>query len=223
MRERWARLSTAVQICILLVAGAALFGAVAQVGTIITAGPIQAVRIVDGLSNQMAAVDHAGAVSVTNTTQGADIVDSSNRFTIAHITSLTHVSGLVSVRDDNCLTCRMRVDHFNVLVTQPHISGAIRAQQVTNCGSTATQAVATNANRRDLMVQNYGNNTIFVGYGTTGHVALSTTNGIALHANTALANASPSTALWLYNYQGPLSCMTPDTNSVPMAILEILR
>ena len=149
------------------------------------------------------------------------------RITVAHVTSLTHVSGLVSVRDDNCLTCRMRIDHYNVLVTQPHISGALRTWQVSQCGTTASLAINTNANRRDLWVMNRGNGNIYVGYGVTGHVALTTANGWPLHATASAitTTARHSTALstvYLQNYQGPLACIA-DLAGQTLQVMEVLR
>ena len=144
--------------------------------------------------------------------------------TIQHISSVTHVSGLVSVRDDNCLTCRMRIDHYNALAVQPHISGSVRAWQVAQCGDTATIAVATNANRRDIILKNIGTTTatavsqatIYIGFGVTGHVALTAANGYALH-NTAGANQ-----LILSNYNGPIACIATSTGQT-LGVLEVLR
>lgn len=232
MRERWARLNVIVQVCFLLVVGTVLIGAVAQLGTLITAGPIQAVRVVDGLSNQLAAVDHFGAIGVA--------IDSSrltaDRLTISHISSLTHVFGRIQVSDDTCPTCRARVDHFNALANQPHISGALRAWQVNTCGVTATQGVATNANRRDLILKNLGGgdnperSIIFLGFGTTGHVALSTNNGypLAVHlVMTGAAGVPPSVVsvtpdLVIANYQGPISCIAHASSAI-LSVIEILR
>ena len=159
------------------------------------------------------------------------------RITIAHTTSVTHVSGLVSIRDDTCPTCKARVDHYNALANQPHISGALRAWQVSACGTTASLAVASNANRRDLVLKNLGGdaanserNVIFVGFGATGHVALSTANGypLAIHyavfggaatSNPTMVSTSP---LVLTNYQGPIACVT-NQNTAILSIIEVLR
>lgn len=153
--------------------------------------------------------------------------NTAQRSTVAHVTSVTHVAGLVSIRDDNCLTCRMRVDHYNVLVTQPHISGALRTWQVSQCGTTASLAVNTNENRRDLWLMNRGNGNIYIGYGTTGHVALTTGNGWPIHATASAITtvARHSTALsivYLQNYQGPIACIA-DLAGTAMQVMEILR
>lgn len=59
-------------------------------------------------------------------------------WSIAHIQSTIHVGGALEVRDKTCLTCTARVDHYNALVVQPHISGALRTWQVSQCGTTAS-------------------------------------------------------------------------------------
>ena len=145
---------------------------------------------------------------------------------LAHISSVTHVSGLLSIRDDTCLTCKARVDHYNALANQPHISGALNAFRVSNCGTTATIALASNPNRRDLYLQNGATSqviatdmaSIFIGLGATGHVALTAANGFVLHAG---AHTSTN-RLYLPNYQGPISCIGTTAGS-PLQILEILR
>ena len=149
---------------------------------------------------------------------------------VRHVTSVAHVAaaggGLV-IRDDTCLTCRMRVDHYNALVVQPHISGALRTWQVSQCGTTAALAINTNANRRDLWVMNRGNGNIYVGYGVTGHVALTTTNGWPLHATASAitTTARHSTALsiaYFPNSQGPLACIS-DLAGQTLQVMELLR
>lgn len=145
---------------------------------------------------------------------------------VSHVSSLTHVSGLISVRDDTCPTCKARVDHYNALANQPHISGAIRAWQVSQCGPTATIAVASNANRRDIYLRNQGTTwtgrddggNIFIGFGVTGHVALTAANGWVMHAGAHIATST----LILYNYQGPISCIGLTAGST-LGVLEMLR
>lgn len=136
------------------------------------------------------------------------------------------MSGAIQLRDKTCATCTARVDHYNALAMQAHIGGAILAWQVSQCGTTATIAVATNANRRDLYLRNISSTgplaadsaNIFIGLGVTGHVALTAANGWVLHA----AAHMTSNTLILPNYQGPLSCIGT-TAGATLSILEILR
>lgn len=144
-------------------------------------------------------------------------------WTLSHIGSQVHVSGAMELRDKTCVTCTARVDHYNAVAMQAHVSGGVRMWQVSQCGSTAATAVATNTNRRALMVKNLGttaNVNIWVGYGTTGHVALSTANGWALgqHEGTGAA----SSWLVLDNYQGPLSCIST-VAGMTLGVTEVLR
>lgn len=147
-------------------------------------------------------------------------------WTLAHVGSQVHVAGRVQIGDNACPTCRARVDHYNALAMQPHISGAINAWQVGQCGSTATIAIATNTNRRDLYLRNISSTgigstdgaNIFIGLGVTGHVALTAANGWVLHAAAHMA----SNTLILPNYQGPVSCIGTTAGST-LSILEILR
>lgn len=147
-------------------------------------------------------------------------------WTLAHVGSQVHVAGRVQIGDNACPTCRARVDHYNALATQPHISGAINAWQVGQCGTTARIAIATNANRRDLYLRNISSTgplaadsaNIFIGLGVTGHVALTADNGWVLHA----AAHMTSNTLILPNYQGPVSCIGTTAGST-LSILEILR
>jgi hypothetical protein len=144
-------------------------------------------------------------------------------WSLAHIQSATHVRGSVQIGDNACPTCRARVDHYNALAQQPHISGAIRIWTVSQCGGTAATAVVTDPNRRTLMVKNLGttaNVNIWIGFGTTGHVALTAANGWALgqHEGTGAA----SSQLVLDNYQGPLSCIST-VAGMSLGVTEILR
>lgn len=138
----------------------------------------------------------------------------------AHASSVRHIAGYVYIRDAHCATCWARVDHFNTLVVQKHIGGAIRAWQVSQCGTTARTVVASNANRREIRLTNQGTSNIYIGYGATGHVALTATNGWPMHA------ASGSTGLAgpviLTEYQGPIACVT-DLQGQTLGVLEVLR
>ena len=165
---------------------------------------------------------------------------------VGHISAVVHVAGALQIGDMTCPTCRARVDHYNVLVVQPHISGAFRAWRVASCGTTATQMISTNPNRRDLYIQNLGGPTVsagahsnvYLGFGTTGHVALTINNGWVLHSmsrsitpattsDTArvMTGAGDTSRLILYNYAGPVSCISATTGPLgaTLTILEILR
>lgn len=147
-------------------------------------------------------------------------------WSLSHIGSQLHVAGKVQIGDKSCATCTARVDHYGALANQPHISGAIRAWRVSQCGTTAATAVVTNADRRDLYLRNITSTgpsaadgaNIFIGFGTTGHVALTASNGWVLHAAAHMA----SNTLVLPNYQGPVSCIGTTAGS-SLSILEILR
>ena len=151
------------------------------------------------------------------------VVRQGSVWTLSHIGAQVHVAGAIELRDKTCVTCTARVDHYNALAMQPHIGGALRIWQVSQCGSTAATAVATNTNRRTLIVKNLGttaNVNIWIGYGTTGHVALSSANGWALgqHEGTGAA----SSQLALDNYQGPLACIST-VAGMTLGVVEILR
>ena len=181
---------------------------------------MQHVSIVDLPRWAHMAVAQSGIWNIAAAHQGG-------QWTIAHITSVTHIAGSLQIQDRTCTTCRARVDHYNVLVVQPHISGALRTWQVNQCGTTASLAINTNANRRDLWVMNRGNGNIYIGYGATGHVALTTANGWPLHATASAitSTARHSTALstvYLQNYQGPLACIS-DLAGQSLQVMEILR
>lgn len=144
-------------------------------------------------------LSHIGAVVHVAIVSGASGGPLSTN--VAHISGVTHVTGQV----------------------RGHYSGAVRAYQVSQCGGTAATAVVTNTDRRDLIVKNIGttaNNTIWVGFGTTGHVALTAANGWALtqHEGTA----GNSSQLILENYQGPLSCISTAAG-MTLGVIEVLR
>ena len=160
------------------------------------------------------------------TARGVFVVGHVN-VTLAHVSSALHVAGgRITLRDPHCATCTARVDHYNALAVQPHISGALNAFQVQQCGTTATIALASNANRRDLWLRNTGTTqvtgadmaNIFIGLGATGHVALTAANGWVLH----VAAHNTSNMLYLPNYQGPVSCIGTTAGST-LSILELLR
>lgn len=162
---------------------------------------------------------------------------------IPHISSVLHVAGYGTFRanlhDTATLAHVSSVTHI-VGVTRFHYSGALRATQVQSCGTTTATVVATNTDRRDLYVKNIGllanpqnAHTVFVGFGTAGHVALTVNNGYAIHAAGIQYPASlqtgvilpvvyTNTELILYNYQGPLSCISTGSGA-NLSVLEVLR
>ena len=105
-------------------------------------------------------------------------------------------------------------------VAAVHASGAFRAWRVAQCGTTARSAVATNQARRELWLTNMGTSNIYIGYGTTGHVALTTSNGWPMHQSSA--STGSAYPVKLRGYYGPISCIT-DNGSQELGILEILR
>lgn len=165
------------------------------------------------------------AVTVTGTALDVNCTGCSAASVVAvdHISSVTHVVLVAS-------------GHANV--TRQHISGAFRAWRIANCGTTAAIAVKENRDRRDLYLQNLGgpaasgsaHYNIYLGYGTQGHVALTINNGWVLHAMGYLGagttpSTGPTTQLILYNYQGPLACIsaTATGGGPQLSILEVLR
>lgn len=159
------------------------------------------------------------------TARGVFVVGHVN-VTLAHVSSALHVAGgRIALRDPHCATCTARVDHYNALAVQPHISGVLNAWQVQQCGTTATIAVASNANRRDIFLKNSSTSAsaagdqanIFIGLGTTGHVALTASNGWVLHQTVGTSNQ-----IYIPNYQGPVSCIGTTAGST-LSVLEIPR
>lgn len=187
-------------------------------------------------------IAHIGSVvHVVSVSGSGSSVSQSGQWNVAHISGILHVRVSPSsnandllgthaqVRDKNCTTCSVRVDHVGAMAVQAHQSGSMRAWQVNACGGTATMAVASNASRRDLILKNLGgaaansdSNVIFVGFGTTGHVALTTANGfpITVHMSTAPVMATPPVVL--SNYQGPLACIT-NANTAVLSVIEVLQ
>jgi hypothetical protein len=109
-----------------------------------------------------------------------------------------------------------------VHVTAIHSSGALRAWRVVACGTTQATAVPTNTARRDLWLTNMGTSNIYIGYGTAGHLAVTTANGWPMHA--ASASTGLAGPVQLLNYQGPIRCIT-DLGGLgqQLGILEILK
>jgi hypothetical protein len=135
-------------------------------------------------------------------------------YTIQHISSVVHVAGMSSAGGS--------------VKTENHLSGALRAWRVASCGTTTTQAVASNANRRTLIVNNIGTRPVYLGYGATGHVALTQANGYPMHSmgftganGINSENHRYAGPLILESYQGPISCIAPALTD--LSIIEILR
>ena len=133
------------------------------------------------------------------------------------VTNVTHVTVMGTISH---LSGQLHITAF-------HSSGALRAWQVSTCGTTASLAIATNRARRDLILQNIGTRPIFIGYGTTGHVALTTSNGFMLHAGEGTGGSAaqmPSALgrLELRDYNGPIACIATDAGQT-MNVLEILK
>lgn len=125
---------------------------------------------------------------------------------VAHISGVTHVTGQV----------------------RAHYSGAIRAWQVSACGGTPSLAIASNDARRDLILKNIGggpnaeSSVIWVGFGTTGHVALANQNGFPLGIHFSTSPAFFTAPLVLENYQGPVACLATANHAV-LSVIEVLR
>jgi len=156
---------------------------------------------------------------------------------IRHISSTVHIAGTValsgspSVSQSGSWTVQaahqggawtVNVAHVSgqLHIAAIHASGALRASRVTSCGTSAATVVATNTARRELWLTNMGTVNIYLGYGTTGHVALTTANGWPMHA------ASSSTGLAypvkLREYAGPVSCIADGPNQ-QLGVLEVLK
>lgn len=158
--------------------------------------------LVDRTGTHRGAINSSGELSVK--------VGSVGHFSVAHISSVLHVAGQGS---------------SGAVKTEAHTTGALRAYRVTSCGSTVATLAVTNTSRRDLLVNNIGTNTIYIGYGAAGHVALTAANGFPMHAmGMSSANPVPNhqwAILTLQNYQGPLSCISLGVSEV--SIIEILK
>lgn len=164
---------------------------------------------------------------------------------IQHISSVLHVRihgfGFhnTNVVEPSTEAIRVtNVTHVTVMGTLSHISqqlhmanmhssGSLRAWTISTCGTSASLAIATNRVRRDLILQNIGTRPIFIGYGTTGHVALTTSNGFMLHAGEGTGGSAsqiPSALgrLELRDYTGPIACISGDAGQT-MNVLEILK
>lgn len=111
---------------------------------------------------------------------------------VAHVGSVVHVTGV--------------------------ISSHITAFAVANCGTTAAAAVIPHPQqilqRRDIILQNAGNGTIFIG---GSHVTVTAASGLGLHSG-----AVSTSRLVLENFQGRIDCITVG-DSQTLNIIEVWR
>jgi len=152
-------------------------------------------------------VDRTGSHRATISATGRLSVDS----TVSHVSSALHVAGQGA---------------SGAVKTEEHATGTLKVSRLT-CGTASVMLVHTSAARRDLMVNNIGERPVWVGYGATGHVALTIDNGFPLHSM-SISSANPIVGenhryavLTLANYQGPLYCI--GVVATPISIIEILR
>ena len=146
----------------------------------------------------------------------------SGEWNIAHIGSTVHLAGGVTtqiapVAHITSVTHAVLISSGHANVLRFHVSGSLRVTLVANCGTGASQVLASNPDRRDLMIQNAGKSTVWVGYGAQGHVVLTAANGWGIHAGSSTMNP-----LTLWNYQGPLSCISAGDSEL-IKLMEIWR
>ena len=173
----------------------------------------------------------------------ADAVNVFHQSTVRHVSSVTHVFGFVRIVNVAGANATLTGSSLDVNVTNTaavsqsgewnvrhvsgamhiagvHGSGALRAWRVASCGTAASSVIATNTARREIWLTNMGTSNIYIGYGVTGHVALTTSNGWPMHA--ASASTGLAYPMKFRNYYGPLSCIT-DNGSQQLGVMEILR
>ena len=159
-----------------------------------------------------------------------------DNWAVSHISGTLHVAGTVSLSGGHSLvsshissvTHVVLVSSGHANVIREHVSGMFRAWRVANCGTGAALVVASNPDRRDLLLQNLGGPTagtaahsnVYLGYGTQGHVALTTNNGWVLHSMGQ--NAASTATLSLLNYSGPVACIAAEPGT-QLSIIEIMR
>ena len=90
--------------------------------------------------------------------------------------------------------------------------------RVVRCGAAAAALFSSGVRRSQVRVMNLGNATVFVG--ETGGT-LTTANGWPLHAASIMAGQAH--ALALVDTQAGMDCITADTNSVQVGVLEELE
>ena len=213
-------------------AGTSTLDAIAHVsGALHIAGTIRGAAFhIQGLGTPGAS--HGGVLTVQGIAGGNPIV-----VNVQHISGAVHLASNVTDNANNAIrvtgvtffSIQGAVSHNSgqLHITAFHSSGALRAWTVSTCGTSASLAVATNRARRDLILQNIGTRPIFIGYGTTGHVALTTSNGFMLHAGEGTGGSAaqmPSALgrLELRDYSGPIACISTDATQT-MNVLEILK
>ena len=144
--------------------------------------------------------------------------------TVAHVTSVVHVqaAGAFTVQPGNTANTTAwltQTQHVSAVVhvttgQSPHVTSFA----VINCGTTVAVAVQPKGDnlgrRRDVILQNAGSGTIFVG---GSHVTLTAAQGLGLHSG-AVATGT----LTLSNFQGRVDCITV-TDTQTLKVLEIWR
>ena len=181
-------------------------------------------------------VDRTGTHRAAITSSGALKVDGSGVGTgteIAHISSALHIAGILPVQVAH-ISGALHI--AGIVAVREHFGSSMVQYQVNACGGTAAVAVVTNTNRRTLILSNIGGaaanserNIIFIGYGATGHTAVTTGTGIPLAPHyvisgtaVSLGVAATTPPMVLDNYQGPITCIT-NQNTAILGVIEILR
>lgn len=225
-----------------------------------TPGPIPHITSVTHVAGGVSLLSRAGVyvgVSGTsldvNCTGGctggsSDTVNVFHQSTVAHVSSVTHVAGLISLgaRDGTYATLTGTALNVNLTntpaVTQSgewnvrHVTSVTHVAVVTGpamttlrvynafgCGSTARTVLAANPNRKKLILKNLGTLPIWV---LGGHATLTsgnTSTGVILHANTTAANTTETSTIDLSGYTGPIDCIATSAGvqSQQLSIIEL--
>jgi len=172
-------------------------------------------------------------VNLTNT----PAVSQSGEWNVRHISTAVHLAGNVTDNANSALRVT-GVTVFEIqgavghISSQVHMAGTVRMAQhvaggvtfgaVANCGTTARTVIATNVNRRSIILQNAGDNLLYIG-GT--HATITAANGFPLHASAATQNPQNWHAVLsrveLPFYRGPIACLAAAGNS-GLRYIEIL-
>jgi hypothetical protein len=88
--------------------------------------------------------------------------------------------------------------------------------RVVRCDSTASSLFSGGVRRDRVRIMNLGNATVFVGQAGGTADALTTANGWPIHAGALAANIE------LSDTDAGMDCLTTDTNSVEVGVLEEL-
>lgn len=144
-------------------------------------------------------------------------VEQSGPWNIQHVSSVTHVAVTNVGAASQSGEWNIRHVGSTVHVTagqSPHLTSFA----VGNCGTTVAIAVTPKVDtlglRRDVILQNAGTGTIFIG---GAHVALTAANGLGLHSG-----AVATGRIILENFQGRVDCITI-TESQTLNVIEIWR